>query len=187
MSKLFILSILFIVTQIKKIELQAVDFSLPIMFADEICSYNGQNIGNSTSNVTCLCYPDFTNDNNSNRTINGVKVQCSYEKKRRFIALFLSIFTPFGFDYLYLGRYYIFAIIFLICCFTLFGNCARFAVSNHNNYFENKLNLLFAVLFIIMYLFTLVNVILVGTGLISDGNDEATVNDLYFLVNINNQ
>jgi hypothetical protein len=157
------------------------------MFADEICSYNGQNIGDSDTNVTCSCYSDFTNDMNSNRTINGVKVQCSYEKKRRFIALFLAIFIPFGVDYLYLGRYYISVIIFLTCCFTLFGNCARFAVSAHNNYFEQKWNLFFVFMFVLLYISTIVNVILIASGIVSDGNDIETVNDLYFLVNINNQ
>lgn len=178
---------LFILSSFYTVQSQSVNFSLPIMFADEICSYNGVNIGTGNTNVTCACYEDFANDASSNRTINGVKVQCSYEKKRRFIALFLSIFTPLGFDYLYLGRYLIFAIIFLLCCATLFGNCARFAMSTNTNYFEQKWNLFFIVLAITMVLFTIVNIIIIGTGLVTDGNNVATVSDLYFLVNINNQ
>lgn len=163
------------------------DLNQPLMFEDEICSYNGMaNTYSNSSYINCTCQDEFHNDPNLQRLINGVPVQCSYERKRRFIALFLSIFLPFGIDYLYLGRYLIFIIILFMCCLTLFGNCVRFAVSPHKDYFKNKYNLFFIILAIVMLFWWILNIALIWTGVIKDGNGIDTVNDLYFLININN-
>jgi hypothetical protein len=165
------------------------DLDSPYMFQDEICSYNGM-INTDKSNVTwinCTCQDEFANDkSNPNKIINGVPVQCSYEKKRRFIALFLAIFLPFGVDYLYLGRYAIFVLTFLLCWITLIGNCFRFAVSSHTDYLKNRKNLLFISLAILMFIWWILNIVLIWTGIVTDGNGVETVNDLYFLININN-
>ena len=36
------------------------------------------------------------------------------QTKKRFVTFFLSLFIPFGFDYLYLGRYWVFALVFVV-------------------------------------------------------------------------
>ena len=162
------------------------------MFENEICSYNGMTDPNSSNAtyITCICQIEFTNDNSTltQRMINGVPVQCSYEKKRRFIALFLAIFLPFGFDHLYLSNYLFFALIFLSCSAILLGNCFRFAVSSHSSnshYFNNKINLLLFFCAIFMVFFWVLNVILIWSGIFKDGNGVETIDDLNFMINLN--
>lgn len=160
----------------------------PTMFEDEICSYNGAanpKLSND-SFINCTCQSEYANVEPPIRFINKVPVQCSYEKKRRFIALFLSIFLPFGVDHLYLGRYLGFVLIFLTCWITILGNCFRFAVSPHNNYFKNGVNLLFLIMAIIMIIWWIINIVFIWIGIFKDGNGIETVNDLSFLLNINN-
>jgi hypothetical protein len=164
------------------------DLNNPRLFEDEICSYNGapdETLSNSTW-VNCTCQEEYTNDFSKNRSINGVPVQCGYEKKRRFIALFLSVFLPFGVDYLYLGHYWLFVLIFFACWFTLIGNCVRFAVTSHKDYLKNEMNLFFVIMAILMLIWWILNVVLIWTGIITDGNGIKTVDDLYYLIKINN-
>lgn len=183
---------LLVITVFSQLKLQSCiqDLNSPLTFSDEICSYNGL-YDASTSNSTylnCICQPEYTNEPNNSKIkyINGVNVQCSYEKKRRFIALFLAIFLPLGFEHLYLGNYYLFVLIFSFCGFTFFGNFFRFAIASHNNYFKNKINLLFISFALFIILWWIINIILVWTGTFKDGNGVETVNDLDFLININN-
>jgi hypothetical protein len=168
---------------------QLSDLNNPELFIDEICSYNGHIEQKNKNNYTCTCQNEYQNDPNLNRKINNVTVQCSYEKKRRFITLFLSIFIPFGFDYLYLERIFIFLLIFTACLVMLIGNCFRFAISqNTNKYFqESKWNIAFIVFALIMIIWWIVNIILIGLGIIKDANGFDTVDDLDFLINLNTQ
>ena len=163
------------------------DLNKPEMFADEICSYNGVPI-KSGNTIYCECQDEYANDTFSEprMKINNVFVQCNYEKKRRFITLFLSIFLPFGMDYLYLGHYFYFALIFFACWFTLIGNCVRFAVSSHIEYLKNKKNLVFVIMAILMILWWVLNIALIWTGIIKDGYNVETVDDLDYLIRINN-
>jgi TM2 domain-containing membrane protein YozV len=163
----------------------------PELFKDEICSYNGiPNMYPSTTgfnDIVCDCQEEFAHDPNFNKTINGVKVQCSYEKKRRFITLFLSIFLPFGLNYLYLGHFGIFFVVISICFITIFGNCYRFAQTQHNeSYFKNKWNIFFSILAIFIITFWIMDIILIWVGIVKDSNNIETVDDLYYLVNLNN-
>jgi len=166
------------------------DLDKPEMFEDEICSYNGKpeviKLNGTKNTVNCTCYDEFFTDPNSNRFINGVKVQCSYAKKRRFIALFLSIFFPIGIDHFYLGNFYIFFLIFSGCWVMMIGNCIRFAVSPHENYLKNTTNLIFVILAILMIIVWVVNIVLISTGVLKDGNNVETMEDLHFLINIGN-
>ena len=161
------------------------DLDKASMFEDEICSYNGKPTSVNDSWVYCDCQTEFTNDTKLNRTINNVPVQCSYEKKRRFIALFLSIFLPVGMDHLYLGNYWLFVLIFLSCWLSLIGNCFRFAVSPHTNYFKNRINLIFIIFGALTIIWWIINIALIWSGSYSDGNGVDTVDDLNFLININ--
>jgi hypothetical protein len=162
------------------------DLNKPEMFEDEICSYNGDAV-KSGDTIKCLCYEEYANDIFSTpRKINNVEVQCNYEKKRRFITLFLSIFLPFGMDYLYLGHYWLFALIFFACWFTLIGNCVRFAVSSHIDYLKNKKNFFFVVMALLMIIWWILNVVLIWTGIMTDGNGVETVDDIDYLIRLNN-
>jgi hypothetical protein len=167
-------------------QFQPADLNKPEMFKDEICSYNG-NPEIINGNVNCTCQPEFFTQKPATRHINGNDVQCNYEKKRRFIALFFSIFLPFGIDYLYLQNYGIFVLILFSCCFTLIGNCVRFAISSHVDYLKNKMNLTFFILSLLMVIGWAVNIVLVWTGIVKDGNGIDTHDDIYFLINVNNR
>lgn len=183
-SIIFYIFMFILIIYVNNFELE--DLNSPVMFMDEICSYNGK-INESSNNWTCECQEEYSDLLPYSRKINNIPVQCTYEKKRRFIALFLSIFLPLGFDYLYLGRYFIFILILMMCLVTLFGNCYRFAVSPHHNYLNNKINLIFVILALFMITLWVVNIALIWTGIVYDGNGIGTVNDIYFLININNQ
>jgi hypothetical protein len=164
------------------------DLNNPAMFQDEICSYNGVPDPSKSNNkwIDCICQDEYTTFYLSSKIyINNVPVQCNYQKKRRYIALFLAIFLPFGMDYLYLGYYWLSAIIFFLCWFTLIGNCVRFAVTTHIDYMKNKRNLFFVIMGILMIFWWTINIILIWTGIMTDGNGIQTVNDMYYLININ--
>jgi hypothetical protein len=168
------------------------DLSDPELFKDEICSYNGRpdviiDPNGGFSQINCTCQDEFANDPRNTKSINNVSIQCSYERKRRFITLFLSIFLPFGFSYLYLGHFWIFLLVVCACFFTLIGNCYRFATTQQNeNYFKNKWNILFLLLALFLLISWIVNTILIWTGIVKDSNNIETIDDLYYLVNLNN-
>ncbi len=163
------------------------DLEKASMFKDEICSYNGTpKVSDDGNNVTCSCKDQYITDKDMKKEINNNQIQCSYAKKRRFIAIFFSIFLPMGFDHFYLGNYMIFVLIFLSCWISVIGNCIRFAISNKGGYFENNWNIFFLVLVAIMLIWWILNIILIWTGKFKDGNGFETVDDLAFLVNFNN-
>lgn len=164
---------------------QIQELSSPHLFIDEICSYNGvkNETASSANNITCNCAEEY-DTLDSNRYINKVKVQCNYFKKRQFLAVFLSIFIPFGFNYLYLEKYLLFVLIFCLCCTAIVGNCIRFTISSHKNYFKNKINLLFSILGVAAIVIWILNIILMCLGIVLDGNSKEMFRDLYFLFNI---
>lgn len=159
------------------------------LFADEICSFSGDPILKDDGNVVeCKCYQEYANNPSEDGQINGSKIQCSYTRKRKFITVFFAIFLPFGIEYFYLERYWVFFLILFLCCFSIIGNCVRFTISNtQENYFKNKVNLIFIILFIMMVLFTITNAVLMLIGLIKDGNGIEVYNDLYLLTSISNE
>jgi hypothetical protein len=188
-NKFILVFMIIIVIEILYDSLNAIDINYlkkPSLFVDEICSYNGvvdTKASNETS-IKCICNPEYADDPKEEGLINGVKIQCSYFRKRKFITVFFSIFLPFGVEYLYLEHYYYFAIIFIMCCTAIVGNCIRFTVSSgQEKYFKNKLNLFFFILLIVMIIFSIINVILMFIG-VKDGNKVEVLDDLHLLVNI---
>ena len=94
-------------------------------YINELCSYNGIAIINDTSNeITCECNSRYANEpNEQNRKyINGHMIQCSYERKSRFLTIFLCLCIPFGFDFLYLKKYIPFSIFFTLSIIVLIFN-----------------------------------------------------------------
>ena len=179
----FIIIIIFIINLFKLIfNFTLQDLKSPSMFANEICSYNG-NFDIKTQ--TCTCQAEYANDPLNTNKINGIPVQCSYQRKRRFIAVFFSIFLPFGMDYLYLNRYAVCLLIIIVCCFTLLGNCYRFAVSPTTGYIKFGNNYLFILLALCVFIGGVINIVLILIGVIKDGNGIETVDDLNFLINLN--
>jgi len=102
-------------------------------------------------------------------------------KKKRFITLFYSIFVPFGLDYLYLGHYLIFIVILLISGFALLSNCYKFTFSKSKDYLSDKSNWIYVGIGLLAILFWIINIFLMGFGLIKDENGFETVSDLYLL------
>lgn len=164
---------------------QIQELSSPHLFIDEICSYNGKKneTASTDKNITCDCADEYTTLD-SDRYINNVKIQCNYFKKRQFLAVFLSIFIPFGFNYLYLEQYLLFVLIFFLCCTAIVGNCIRFTISSHKNYFKNKINLLFSIIGAAAVVIWILNIILMCLGVVTDGNSKEMFRDLYFLFNV---
>ena len=56
-------------------------------------------------------------------------IHCSYERKSRFIAIFLALCLPFGFDFLYLNRYIIFVIVFIVTIIMIACNIILFILN----------------------------------------------------------
>jgi len=124
----------------------------PYYYQDEICSYNGK-VDTAISNtkyIKCECNKDYTDDPDQTLKINDITIQCSYQKKRKFIALFFAIFIPCGLDHLYIGNYILFGILFCFYVIVILGNMYRFAISSEDDYLKNKINLVF---FIFVFIF----------------------------------
>lgn len=173
-----------------------VDLNDTSLFLNEICSYNGVPKKDSSSNaVKCTCFDDYDTVDES-KTINGIPIQCNYQRRRRFIALFLSVFVPLGVDYLYLCNYWAFCIIFLVVFFVCIGNCYLLIESQHDlsqskeekkrNLFQDQISftktrIIFLILGALLIVFYITNIILIATGVIKDGNGISTINDLNYL------
>ena len=93
--------------------LELSDVKTNIMFQNEICSYSGEPQV-IEGKVQCTCAKGYKTKEHPEETFLNDKIQCNYRQKKRFVAFFSSLFIPFGFDYLYLGRYWVFAIVLVI-------------------------------------------------------------------------
>jgi len=85
----------------------------PLLYKNEICSYNGNpNIINQT-HIECSCYTSYVDEPREDyqKYVGNQIVHCSYKKKKRFTTFFLAGLAPMGFDYYYLGHYLYFCII----------------------------------------------------------------------------
>jgi len=103
-------------------------------YRNELCSFNGIPTYNpSTNEVICNCYEKYANEPRKNKLkyINGHLIQCSYERKSRVFVIFLALCLPFGFDFLYLERYTIFSIFFIVLVIMLMSNIVIF-ILNYN-------------------------------------------------------
>ena len=87
----------------------------PILYKNEICSYNGSPKLISNDTIQCTCYSSFTDEPRENyrKYIGNQLVQCSYKRKKRFTTFFLAGLIPMGFDYFYLELYWYFCIVFI--------------------------------------------------------------------------
>ena len=106
---------------------------------NEICSHNGiPKIDEETKQIICTCEEKYANEPREKykKYVNGHFIQCSYEKKRRFLTFFLAAICPLGLDYFYLGHYSIFSIVFTLCILIIAFNIISFVL----NYKINKKN-----------------------------------------------
>ena len=115
-----------------------------MLYGNEICSYNGSpELGKDNEGkaiVKCNCRPGYWSLTPAKKKIRGEDVKCSYEKKKRFIAFFFAAFIPLGFDYLYLGRYWIFIIILCFDLFIMINSAVCFFYTNKFKGEPNNVN-----------------------------------------------
>ena len=91
----------------------------PILYKNEICSYNGNPKLKNRSKIECECYSSYVDEprEDHKKYVGDQLVHCSYQRKKRFTTFFLAGLIPMGFDYYYLGHYLYFSMIF--CGFIL--------------------------------------------------------------------
>ena len=157
------------------------DLNNPLLFIDQICSNRYIAFTNINNTIICNCSQNYVTIPNNTLYINNNMVQCSYKKKKRFVTLFYSIFVPFGLDYLYLGHYLIFVVILLISGFALISNCYRFTFTKSKYYLSDKSDWFYVGIGLLAILIWIINIFLMGFGLITDENGFETVSDLYML------
>ena len=199
------LIIVFINLFVSSVEYSIHLLNKPSLFKKEICSYNGTpkevpKEGSEEITIECTCSDEYATLQTDNK-INDVMVQCNYERKRRFIALFLSIFLPIGLDYLYLQRYVFFVLILLYILIALIGNC-YLMIKSEKEKTQNKdeksrdkteekrsvgvLRIIFFILGGIALCFYFVNIFLIAFGVVDDANGIKTINDLKYLFTLYN-
>ena len=175
------------------------NISSPILFKNEICSFKGIPIIQNATSIKCECFNEYETFNPNNLTIKNIPIQCNYAKKKRFIALFFSIFLPLGIDYLYLEQYFFFIIILLLIAIIIGGNCFIMLESelqkSQNDTTAQKphlplvtkykqLKIIFPCLCCLLIICYFLNIYLIISGRIKDGNGIDTMNDISFLFNI---
>ena len=170
------------------VQLDVQDLNSPLLFKYEICSYHGTpNVTKKEDkiNIDCICDDNYATLESNEQQINGIKVQCSYSKRRRFITFFLAAFIPFGFDYLYLGLYWLFCLIFLLCAVVIFGNCYFFFKYERDKSNETEEDpstttkrKIFIVCAFVAILFYIGNLVFIGVGRVKDANDIELIEDL---------
>ena len=87
----------------------------PLLYKNEICSYNGNPQLVNKTTVECTCFSSYVDEprEEHKKYVGDQMVHCSYKRKKRFTTFFLAGLVPMGFDYFYLGHYFYFAIIFI--------------------------------------------------------------------------
>ena len=106
----------------------------PFLYKNEICSYNGVPIVNTTSEkeqIKCECYSSYVDEprESHKKYIGNYLVHCSYKRRKRFTTFFLACLIPMGFDFYYLGHYFYFAIIFSSCILIIITKIICFILS----------------------------------------------------------
>jgi hypothetical protein len=162
-------------------------------YANEICSYNQDKITyNEVKNsITCVCSEDFLTLNpNNNLRFGEHPIQCNYRKKRGYIVFFYSVFSLFGFEHLYLGRYYSFIIIFTVYSSTILVNLYFLIATNFkkdifaNKVFINIIKKIFEKMFYVWYFIYIGNLVLVLTHTYKDGNDQVIMWDIQEFISV---
>ena len=211
----FCLLFLFSISEIVLIKSISVNefFEENSLYYNEICSHNGYpTLDKETNKIICTCEEKYANEPREKykKYINGQFIQCSYEKKRRFLAFFLAGICPLGLDYFYLGHYYIFIAIFVFAIIILIFNIIsfilnykinkkneeikrqqklkkankKFIISNIteiNDKCVNSFSKATNVLTVLLLIYWIVNFIMQGIGHISDVNNVPTENDMGYL------
>ena len=142
---------LFLLLQLKLIKNFFIDDYLnnTYNYRNELCSYNGKPTYNKTTNeVTCECDIQYVDepDKKKQKYINGHLIKCSYKRKSRFLVVFLALCIPLGFEFLYLERYIIFSIIFILSIIVIGINSVVFFLNYQINMksketaIQNKMN-----------------------------------------------
>lgn len=181
-------------------------------YRNELCSYNGEPFYNETTNtVSCNCGKKFTNEPSKEKRkyINGHLIQCSYERKSRFMVVFFALFIPLGIEYYYLKRYNYFTTIFILSILVLVLNIISFVINyeinmksketkiqskinkltnkdnnpniNKDNKWIKRLMVISKTLGIIYIFYIIFNVIGHGAGFITDSNKVKTENDFLYM------
>ena len=125
---IFLCTFMITISSCKK---ETIDILNPLLYKNEICSYNGvPTVNNSV--ITCECYSSFADEPRKQyiKYVNDHKIQCSYQRKRRLLALILALLMPIGLDYLYLERYGYFCLIFLFNLLSFLNIIQHIILSN---------------------------------------------------------
>jgi hypothetical protein len=87
----------------------------PVLYKNEICSYNGSPKIFSNNTIECTCYSSYADEPREDyrKFVGDQMVKCSYKRKKRFTTFFLAGLIPMGLDYLYLELYGYFCIVFI--------------------------------------------------------------------------
>lgn len=175
------------------------DISSPELYKNEICSFKGIPVIQKDNSIKCECFDGYETFNPKGLSIKNINIQCNYAKKKRFIALFFSIFIPLGIDYLYLEQYFLFITTLLLIIIIIGGNCFLILQSElHKSQNDassqkpllplstnhKKLKLIFLCLCCLLLIAYFINIYLIISGKIKDGNGIDTMNDISFLFNI---
>ena len=105
--------ILFIKTKNEQIVIDREYIESPLLYKNEICSYNGNPTVINKNKIECSCYSSYVDEPRESfkKYVGNHEVHCSYKKKKRFTTFFLAGLIPIGLDYFYLEHYLYFAII----------------------------------------------------------------------------
>ncbi len=114
----------------------------PLLYKNEICSYNGEPKVNSDESIECECYSSFVDEprEDHKKYIGNQLIHCSYQRKKRFTTFFYACIIPMGLDYLYLEQYYYFALIFFSCLLMIVSQivCSYLSYKLKEMYEESK-------------------------------------------------
>ena len=107
--------ILFIIKANGQIKIDRAYIENPLLYKNEICSYNGKPDTTKKNRVECSCYSSYVDEPRESyrKYVGDHMVHCSYKRKKRFTTFFLAGLVPIGLDYFYLEYYLYFCIIFI--------------------------------------------------------------------------
>lgn len=164
------------------------------LYGNEICSYRGKP-SYENEKFYCDCIVGYKTLSNDKKFL-GESIQCSYKQKRRSITLFFALFIPLGIDYLYIERYIVFVIVLILeIAIFVFFLVSFYHISrndeekkgNEPGKVENemeKLSLLSWMLNIFFFLYWFVDIILMGFGIVTDGEGIEIYNDLGLVLRV---
>jgi hypothetical protein len=157
-------------------------------YASEICSFNQKNIkyDKDKNSITCICKEGYlTYYTNKILKFGNHLIQCNYRKKRGYIVFFYSVFSLFGFEHFYLGRYKSFIFLFTLYLGTILVNFYFIITAYFKTDFTKDkviiiiIKRLFEKMFYVWYFVYIGNLILVLTHSFNDGNGQEIMWDFY--------